>query len=88
VTQWTFRPPKHAKIQTKTREMDVLEAVENETLESYSRSRGFESFRAHTRTQAKQPAIYKQPTYLGVVFYIKDVGVAKVTQLIHNRCLL
>jgi hypothetical protein len=27
---------KTAKIQTKTHEMDVLEAVENETLESYT----------------------------------------------------
>ena len=29
--------PKTAKIKTKTHEMDVLEAVENETLESHSR---------------------------------------------------
>jgi hypothetical protein len=33
--QWTSRPLKNAKIQTKTHEMDVLEAVENETLESH-----------------------------------------------------
>jgi hypothetical protein len=35
-TQWTFRSLKNAKIQTKPHEMDVLEAVENETLESHS----------------------------------------------------
>jgi hypothetical protein len=35
-TQWTFRHLKNAKIQTKTHEMDVLEAVENETLESHA----------------------------------------------------
>ncbi len=35
-TQWTFRPLKTAKIQTETHEMDVLEAVESETLESHS----------------------------------------------------
>jgi len=34
-------------------ELDVLEAVQNETLESHSRSRGFESLRAHTHMQAK-----------------------------------
>ena len=31
-----FRRLKNAKIQTKTHEMDVLEALENETLESHS----------------------------------------------------
>jgi hypothetical protein len=46
-TQWTFRPLKNAKIQTKTHEMDVLETVENETLESHSRGPGFESLCAH-----------------------------------------
>jgi len=35
-TQWTFRPLKNAKIQTKTHEMDVLEALENKTLESHN----------------------------------------------------
>ena len=35
-TQWTFRPLKNEKIPTKTHEMDVLEAVENEALESHS----------------------------------------------------
>ena len=29
--------------------MDVLEALEDETLESHSRSRGFESLRAHKK---------------------------------------
>ena len=49
-TQWTFSPLKNAKIQTKTHEMDVLEALEDETLESHSRSRGVECFAicAHT----------------------------------------
>ena len=36
--QWTFRPLKNAKIQTKTHEMEVLEALENETLDSHSRN--------------------------------------------------
>jgi hypothetical protein len=49
-TQWTFRPLKNANIQTKTHEMDVLEALEDETLESHNRSRGFESLRAHKKT--------------------------------------
>ena len=31
--------PKNAKIQTKTHEMEVLEALENETLESHARVR-------------------------------------------------
>jgi hypothetical protein len=35
-TQRTFRHLKNAKIQTKIHKMDVLEAVENETLESHS----------------------------------------------------
>jgi len=35
-TQWTFTPLKNAEKQTKTREMDVLEALEDETLESHS----------------------------------------------------
>jgi hypothetical protein len=35
-TQWTFRPLKNAKIPTKTHEMDVLDALENRTLESHS----------------------------------------------------
>jgi hypothetical protein len=48
-TQWTFTPLKNAKIPTKTHEMDVLEALEDETLESHSRSRGFESLRAHKK---------------------------------------
>ena len=34
--QWTLTALKNAKIQTKTHEMDVLEAVENETLESHA----------------------------------------------------
>jgi hypothetical protein len=46
-TQWTFSPLKNAKIQTKTHEMDVLEAVENEALESHSRGPGSESLCAH-----------------------------------------
>jgi hypothetical protein len=48
-------PPKKRKNPNKTHEMDVLEAVENETLESHSRSRGFECFaiRAHTHMQAQ-----------------------------------
>lgn len=37
LTQWTSRPPKNAKIQTETDEMDVLEALEYEPLESHSR---------------------------------------------------
>jgi hypothetical protein len=36
-TQRTVLSPKTAKIQTKTHEMDVLEIVEDETLESHSR---------------------------------------------------
>jgi len=35
-TQWTFNPSKNAKIKTKTHEMDVLEALEDETLESHN----------------------------------------------------
>ena len=46
-TQWTFRPLKNAKIPTKTHEMDVLDALENRTLESHSRGPGFESLCAH-----------------------------------------
>ena len=45
-THWTFRPLKSAKIQTKTHEMDVLEALEEETLESHSRRYCFEVFRS------------------------------------------
>ena len=36
MTQWTFRLLKNAKIQTETHKMNVLDAVENETLESHS----------------------------------------------------
>jgi len=36
-TPWTFTFLKNAKIATKTRKMDVLEALEDETLESHSR---------------------------------------------------
>jgi hypothetical protein len=39
-------PLKDAKIQTKTHEMDVLEAVENGTLESHSRRYCFVVFRS------------------------------------------
>ena len=35
-TQWTFTPLKNTKITTETHKMDVLEALENETLESHS----------------------------------------------------
>ena len=35
-TQWTSRPLENAKIQTKTHKMDVLEALENESLESHN----------------------------------------------------
>jgi hypothetical protein len=38
---------KNAKNPNKTHEMDVLEALENETLESHSRVRELESLRAH-----------------------------------------
>jgi hypothetical protein len=34
---WVLQSEKNAKIQTKTHEMNVLEAVENKTLESHSR---------------------------------------------------
>ena len=53
-TQWTLRPLKNAKIQTKTHEMDVLEAVENETLESHSGSRGFERYRVRAHKNEQQ----------------------------------
>jgi hypothetical protein len=36
-TQWTCRPLKNAKVQTETHEMDVLEGLEDEPLESHSR---------------------------------------------------
>ena len=49
---------KNAKIQTKTHEMDVLEAVENETLESHNRSRGFEALRVQTICRKNNPAIW------------------------------
>ena len=39
--------------------MDVLEAVENETLESHSRSRGFESLRAHKNETARLILFYR-----------------------------
>ena len=45
-TQWTFDPSKNKKIQTKTHEIDVLEAVENGTLESHSRRYCFVVFRS------------------------------------------
>ena len=35
-TQWTIRPLKNAKIQTKTHEMDVLDTLDDETLQSHS----------------------------------------------------
>jgi hypothetical protein len=35
-TQWTFKPLKNAKIQTKTHEMDVLDTLDDETLQSHS----------------------------------------------------
>jgi hypothetical protein len=34
--QWTFRRLKNAKIQTKTHEMDVLDTLDDETLQSHS----------------------------------------------------
>ena len=49
-TQWTFRPRINAKITTETHEMDVLEALDDETLESHSRSPGFESLCAHKKS--------------------------------------
>ena len=63
--------------------MDVLEALEDETLESYSRSRGFEccAIRAHIHMQAKKPALHKQPPYLGVVFFMECVDVAKMLRI-------
>ncbi len=35
-TQWIARPLKNAEIATKTHKMDVLEALEDETLESHA----------------------------------------------------
>ena len=56
-TQWNIgrnghlTPQNYAKIPTKTHEMDVLEALENETLESHSISRGSSATRsASTKT--------------------------------------
>ena len=35
-TQWTFKPLKNAKIRTKTHEIDVLDPLDDETLQSHS----------------------------------------------------
>jgi hypothetical protein len=43
-TQWTFRPLKNAIIQTETHEMDVLDVVENETLESHNEDIGHNGY--------------------------------------------
>ena len=54
-TQWTFKPLKNAKIQTKTHEMDVLEALDDGTLESHSRRYCFVVFRSCSSVGREAP---------------------------------
>jgi hypothetical protein len=52
--------PKNAKNQTKSHKMDVLEALEDESLESHSRGLGFESLCAH-KTTSQEVVFLFQP---------------------------
>jgi hypothetical protein len=59
--EWTFRPLKNTKITTETHEMGVLEAMENETLESHSRRYCFVVFRSCSSVGRERRAKQRQP---------------------------